>query len=251
MRVDVETVFLMVAIAALLFGGILLYLSVIRLKGTIYSVEGRRVELDRTRAALEADMRRMYEQFYRDGSRWDEINHLMVDMSKSARFRSREEQLESPFNSQKFLRNFGISPENIRVDQTQVFVLTPLSDEEVPVYNSVESACNKLGLRAIRGDEQNISGAILPVIIHEIIKSRFVIANLNGRNPNVFYEMGIAQAIGKDVLMFAHRDNVADVPFDVAQQRIIFYETQRQLHEILLSAIGQLGWSNGMSLSNK
>lgn len=242
MKVDLSVVLSIVAITLTLFGILAVYLATLRLKGTVYDSEHRRVELDRTRAALEADMRRMYDEIYRDRSRWDEINHLVLDMAKSAKFQSQEEQKTSAVDQERFLASFGLAPESTKVNPSQVFVLTPLSDEEVPVYNVVQAACKKVGLNAIRGDEQNISGAILPVIIQEIARSRFIIANLNGRNPNVFYEMGIAQALGKDVLMFAHRDGVSDLPFDIAHQQIIFYQSQKQLHDRLVQAIAQLGW---------
>lgn len=244
MKVDLSVVLSVVAITVTLFGVTAAYLATLRLKGTVYDEEHQRVELDRTRAALEADFRRMYEEIYRDRSRWDELNHLVLDMAKSAKFHSRDEQARSAVDQGRFLTSFGLAPNGTQVSPSQVFVLTPLSDQEVPIYNVVQAACKKAGLNAIRGDEQNISGAILPVIIQEIVRSRFVIANLNGRNPNVFYEMGIAQALGKDVLMFAHRDGVSELPFDIAHQQILFYETQKQLHDRLVQAIAQLGWGS-------
>ncbi|WP_051531206.1 hypothetical protein [Sphingomonas sp. URHD0057] len=248
MKVDLSLVLSIGALMLAIFGALAVYLSSIRLKGTVYDAERHRVDLDRTRLALETDFRRMYDEIYRDRGRWEEINHLVLDMAEKAKFHTAAEQSHDPIDPRRFLDSFGIDPKTIDVVARQVFVLTPLSEKELPTYQTVETACEKVGLFAVRGDEQNIVGPILPVVVREIIRSRFVIADLNGRNPNVFYEMGIAQALGKDVLMFAERGDITDIPFDLAHQRIIFYESRKQLHDRLVSAIAQLGWGIERSL---
>lgn len=248
MKVDLSIVLSAIALGTTIFGVLFYFLSNIRLRGTVYRDELHRVELDQTRAALESDMKRMYEEIYRDRGRWDEINHLVVDMAKSLKWRDSSAQISSPIDSERFLKSFGIDPSIITISQNQVFILTPLNDEEVPVTNVVHAACDEAGLRAIRGDESKISGSILPVVIKEIVRSRFVIANINGRNPNVFYEMGIAQALGKDILMFCRREDVSEVPFDLAQQHIIFYRNQKELRTRMRKAISQLGWETDLSI---
>ncbi len=248
MTVDISLVVSFLAVAVAIFGSMVAYLSTVRMRGTVYRDELSRVELDKTRLALEADIKKMYDEIYRDRGRWEEINHLVMDAIVRQKPRDALEQEKNSVDSVRFLKSFGIDPKYIKVKPDQVFILTPLFEYELPIVNAVAVACRKVGLRAIKGDESKITGSILPVILGEIISSRFVIANLNGRNANVFYEMGIAQALGKDVIMFAHRDNVEDIPFDVAQQQIIFYRTASELHEKIGLAINQLGWSLGRSI---
>ncbi|MBF8278298.1 MAG: hypothetical protein HW406_1799 [Candidatus Brocadiaceae bacterium] len=55
-----------------------------------------------------------------------------------------------------------------------------------------------------------------------IQQSRACIADLTGRNPNVLYELGIAQTLGKPTVMLAQ--DLQDVPFDLKQYRIISYD---------------------------
>ena len=55
-----------------------------------------------------------------------------------------------------------------------------------------------------------------------IIRSRFIVADCTGRNPNVFYEIGIAHTIGKPVI--AITQSTTDVPFDLTHRRYIEYE---------------------------
>jgi hypothetical protein len=247
MKVDLSLVLSFFAVFIAIFAVLSFYINSIKLRGTVYNSENNRVVLDKTRIAMEEDIRRIYDELYRDRGRWEELNHLVKDAAVFSKFRTKESQESGPIDPDRFLSGFGISSKDIKLIPTQVFVLTPLSAREMESYDAVRSACERLGLRAVRGDEQNISGSILPVIIKEISQSRFVIANLNGRNPNVFYEMGIAQALGKDVLMFAHQKVMQQLPFDIAHQRIIFYDSNNELYEDLTAAIGQLGW--GMSRS--
>ena len=51
--------------------------------------------------------------------------------------------------------------------------------------------------------------------------ARVVVADLTGRNPNVFYELGIAHQQVKPVIQLAQR--LADVPFDVRHLRTVIY----------------------------
>ena len=55
-----------------------------------------------------------------------------------------------------------------------------------------------------------------------ICRSRIIIADCTGRNPNVFYEIGIAHTVGKPVILIAQ--NSKDVPFDLRHIRYIPYE---------------------------
>jgi hypothetical protein len=56
-----------------------------------------------------------------------------------------------------------------------------------------------------------------------IDRSRVVIADCTTRNPNVFYEIGIAHTLGREVILIAQRES--DVPFDLRHLRYIEYST--------------------------
>ncbi len=59
-------------------------------------------------------------------------------------------------------------------------------------------------------------------ITKSIEKARIIVADLTGRNPNVFYEVGIAHTLNKTVLLLAQ--NIDDVPFDLRHRRVLIYE---------------------------
>ena len=63
-----------------------------------------------------------------------------------------------------------------------------------------------------------------------IYYSEAVIADCTGRNPNVFYEIGIAHTLGRKTVLIAQQ--IDDIPFDVRHIRSIIYEyTPRGVRE--------------------
>jgi len=63
-----------------------------------------------------------------------------------------------------------------------------------------------------------------------------MVADLTGRNPNVFYEIGLAHALGKDVIIITQTMN--DVPFDLKALRCIVYDfTPRGMKQLEASLV--------------
>ena len=77
------------------------------------------------------------------------------------------------------------------------------------------------GDECTRADDFFAPGPIMNAIVHAIESADYLIADLTGRNPNVFYELGLAHSMGKPVILLTQ--NVGDVPFDLKHQRLIEY----------------------------
>jgi hypothetical protein len=69
-----------------------------------------------------------------------------------------------------------------------------------------------------------------------ILQSRIIIADITGRNANVFYELGLAQCIGKDIILITQ--SIADIPFDLNRYRHIVYEDNFDGYEKLTKGLG-------------
>jgi hypothetical protein len=63
-----------------------------------------------------------------------------------------------------------------------------------------------------------VAGAAVPLAIN---RASFIVADLSDRNPNVFYELGLAHVVGKPVILAAERGE--DIPFDLKGIRTIIY----------------------------
>jgi CheY-like chemotaxis protein len=107
--------------------------------------------------------------------------------------------------------------------QSDVFVIMPFTDELKVVYSSViKRVGNERNLVVKRGDDSFTKKGIMDKVWSFITNCRVVIADCTGRNPNVFYELGMAQTLGKPVIMITQ--NINDIPFDIRQFQLIPYE---------------------------
>lgn len=90
-----------------------------------------------------------------------------------------------------------------------------------------------------RADKSARPGEIITHIIENLVSADIVIADLSGRNPNVFYELGVRHSVNNNTILIA--DNLDDVPFDLRGLRTITYkwdpEQMVNLQKSLKSAI--------------
>jgi hypothetical protein len=86
----------------------------------------------------------------------------------------------------------------------------------------IKAACVDCGAYCERVDEQIFHGSILQRIYNQIAKADIVVADMTGRNPNVFYEVGYAHALGKRVILLTRA--AEDIPFDLKDYSHIVYE---------------------------
>jgi len=107
--------------------------------------------------------------------------------------------------------------------RTDIFVVMPFLDELRDVFDKpIKNVANELNLSVVRADDFFTTNSIISDIWDAINASKVVVADCTGRNPNVFYEIGIAHTLGKPVILIAQ--NTEDIPFDVQHVRAIIYE---------------------------
>jgi hypothetical protein len=83
-------------------------------------------------------------------------------------------------------------------------------------------ATKEAGFEPLRADGLFTAGAVMDQIWAQIRKAKVLLADLTGKNPNVFYELGLAHALGKPVVFVA--GDIEDVPFDVRHLRVVVYD---------------------------
>jgi hypothetical protein len=103
------------------------------------------------------------------------------------------------------------------------FVMMPFQTPLGGYFDTVyEPAIKKAGLKALRADNEVFgTGKIIDQIWSGINSARVLLAELTSRNANVFYELGLAHALGKPVVLVSRTQ---DVPFDVSHVRVIYYD---------------------------
>lgn len=86
----------------------------------------------------------------------------------------------------------------------------------------VEPVCKNMRLDAKRGDDAYGPGMVIADVSTRIRESAVVIAEITPTNPNVYYEVGYAHALGKPTILIAEKGTT--LPFDISGFRVLMYE---------------------------
>lgn len=125
--------------------------------------------------------------------------------------------------------------EHERIEQNLASAMMPFSTDFDDVYQSIQTACRGVGLRCRRADDIWENPAVIQDVVSLIDRSRVVICDCTGRNPNVFYEVGIAHTLGREVILIVQRAD--DIPFDLRHLRYIHYLNNAQGRVRLVQAL--------------
>lgn len=107
-----------------------------------------------------------------------------------------------------------------------VFVCMPFAGQFDDVYEfGIKKGIKDLGFKCERADEIQHSGDIIEKVYNQIKSAHFIVADMSGQNANVFYEVGYAHALDKDVILLTQ--NAEDIPIDLKKYLHIVYESGR------------------------
>ena len=136
----------------------------------------------------------------------------MIDFSKSG-----ELGIDSEARIKKISKDITI------IAGDSCFVVMPFEKPYGDYYSLIyEPAIKKAGLKPIRADHEIFgAGKIMDQIWSGIKAAKVLVAELTTKNSNVFYELGLAHALKKPVVLIS--SNEQDVPFDLQHIRVIYY----------------------------
>lgn len=104
---------------------------------------------------------------------------------------------------------------SIPVEKNRCFVIMPFKHELDFMYGVIKKELNKAGYICNRVDEIPGSTPIVNKILTEILRSRYIIADLTDCNPNVFYELGVAHSFKDASNIIILKQSGTKIPFDV------------------------------------
>ncbi len=126
-------------------------------------------------------------------------------------------------------------PEHENIEPTLASAMMPFDAGFAAVYESIQQAATGAGLRCRRADDIWENAAIIQDVVALIDRSRIVICDCTGRNPNVFYEAGIAHTLGREVILITQSEH--DIPFDLRHLRYVRYLNNDQGRAALTEAL--------------
>jgi hypothetical protein len=142
----------------------------------------------------------------------------------------------------RYLGSFGVTPQESKSEENDnqsepkqdassgsrefletCFVLMPFGDWFDRYYEALfKPAIKAAELEPVRADNLFSTGSVMEQIWEEIGKAKVLLAELTGKNANVFYELGLSHASRKPVVFVT--SNLNDVPFDLRHLRIVQYD---------------------------
>jgi hypothetical protein len=102
-----------------------------------------------------------------------------------------------------------------------ISAMMPFDGAFSKVYDVFKKCAISNSMECRRADNIWDHDVIIVDIFSLICNSRIVICDCTGRNPNVFYEVGVAHALGKDVILVTQSES--DIPFDLRHIRYVKY----------------------------
>lgn len=204
------------------------YFLYTNLKKSKYDMDSNKTILEGIRNSLEQKMYVLNDRLVQNEERWRDVNHLLLTKNFND-----DKTYKKVFKTHysEFLKANGISKNELIIDDRLVFVLTPFNSRFYGEFMIIKNACESKGFTCLRGDEKEFKGDIFPQILKHIVRARIIVANLNGRNPNVLYELGVAQAMDKSVILISREPK--DLPIDIQSQKFLIYSDFNMLAEKL------------------
>ena len=116
--------------------------------------------------------------------------------------------------------------------------IDPKNPELEDRYNTIKDCFTQFGITAVRADEIEHNDVITEKITERIRISEFLVADLTGERPSVYYEIGYAHALSRKVIMY--RYSGSKLHFDLAAYNCPEYSNLTELRRKLMSRIEQM-----------
>ncbi len=128
--------------------------------------------------------------------------------------------------------------------ENRIFVAMPFEPGFDETYSAIQLAVDnveslrrkKIGVERI--DKSLGTFDIVKKIKTDIQQAEVVICDLSNNNPNVFYEVGLAQAYNRHIIYLSNGNN--PLPFDVSHYKTIFYKSAIELQRKLIEELRQI-----------
>lgn len=192
------------------------------------------------RELLENNVYKSVEELTKDPLIFTDSNHLLLDASHNNELKSKKE-----VPNYSYFEDLGLGHDDFMIVEKSIICLMPFNTKYDILYSTIKQGCSYNGFNCLRTDEEKIenSANLRKYIVLKIIQAQVVIAVLDGRNPNVLYEVGIAHAIGKLVILLVKRDKSNELPENLKGNRLLIYKDFDDLFQQLSTTLTQIEYA--------
>lgn len=181
---------------------------------------------------------------------WEERYNFINSTSKNLTLDEFEDLAQTSFSDEELAQSVLNLAERINTSKS-VFVIMSFSEDPslIDAYESFKDVCSKFKpvYNCLRMDEITDIKRITPEMFNGIKNSAFVIVDLTMERPNVYYELGYADALDKHIIVTAKEGTV--IHFDAKDFPIIFWNSQTNLKKDLTIRINQIASKQGRRLA--
>ena len=199
--------------------------------------QNNKAQVSGQRERLETSIYELKEIMLSNPSRFFDNTKLLLQ------FPNKDLTISHVIPNYSFFKNLGIDMTNISIKDKTVFCLMPFHKNFQKTYDTIELACKKAQYDCYRSDIPYNPGNVLRQIVQLLLTSQLIIAVLDGKNPNVFYEIGIAHSIGKTVILIANMNKKDEIPFDLQSDRLLLYSSYNDLTKKILDALKNIRYA--------
>ena len=200
----------------------------------IYRKKEKPTEITGQREIIEDKVYDLNFRLFNDMDSLFDSNHLVLE------FPQKDLSVSHSIPNYSFFENLGLNMENVEIQEKTVLCIMPFNKRFDKIYAAIKSACGESGFSCVRSDEPTQPGNILRQILQLILHSELIVAVLDGKNPNVFYEIGIAHSLGKTVILVGNMANPEDVSFNLKSERLLLYSSHSDLKQKLVHNLNNL-----------
>jgi signal transduction histidine kinase len=105
------------------------------------------------------------------------------------------------------------------------FLALPYSPDFQRVREAIRKGVEGANFRVVALDEQAVRAvSIREALFGEVARADCIVADLTHRNPNVFFELGLAQAMGKGLLLLSQSGSTESIPADFLGVQLLVYD---------------------------
>ena len=194
------------------------------------------------REQLENKIYTATEQLVSDPIHFADTNHLILDASNGNSL-----DVKTDIPNLNYFSELGIVEKDYKIFDKRILCLMPFNNKYKSLYSTIRHASTFCGYECKRTDDEKLENNVnlRRYIITQIIQAQLIVAVLDGRNPNVMYEIGISHAIGKLVLLLVKREKKSDLPENLNGNRLLIYNSEDELFNLLTKTLAGVKYAEG------